>query len=476
MNRIVQLLVLAFGSLLAANAGATSYSSSEAPVSPVEGVLQGVAETIPQQAIGRLIEDVCPGTLTTGNEFNLDPNSDLKQRCDEMWANALIGNDIPGVTTGLQATADEEDTAIGTGEVDAKSDGVTKIQGRMASVRSGSASGVSVTLNGVGPNLGDSFPALGAGDGMNSKWGGFLAGTYAYTDRDKTDREVGFTSDTWGATGGIDYRWTENLLIGGAFTYLDSNADLAANSGQLDSETWGGYAYGTYYPDNGVYIDYTIGYAETSHDQKRNVFYTISQINVAPALAGVGPPVPLPTVTTVTQVASSDTDSNEFSVSATLGRDWQSDNITFGPYLGISYADVEIDGFRESMSNPTGAGSGLALYVDDQDFKSLITRLGGTMTFTFEGPWGPIYPYVTGEYVHEFKNNNDPVTGGFIDDPNRLKFSSPTDPPDRNFANLGAGVTATLGESSYFYTRYTGLVGYKDLNVSAVEFGFLLGF
>ncbi|MFT4584969.1 MAG: hypothetical protein ACI8XZ_004734, partial [Gammaproteobacteria bacterium] len=32
------------------------------PVSPVEGALQNVSESSPQRAIGRLIEDVCPGT------------------------------------------------------------------------------------------------------------------------------------------------------------------------------------------------------------------------------------------------------------------------------------------------------------------------------------------------------------------------------------------------------------------------------
>lgn len=446
------------------------------PLSPVEGVLQGVSQTTPQQVFGRLIEDVCPGSLTTGNTQDLNPGSDLKMRCDEMWANALLGNDLPGVTTGLQGTASEEDGAVASSEVDASSSGQANIQGRMASVRGGGGGGFSLTLNGLPANA-DGFPALGAGDNAGgSGWGGFLAGIYAYTDRDTTDLETGFKSDTWGATGGIDYSFSANALLGLAFTYNSMDADLASNSGKLDSDSWGIYGYGSYYPGANTYIDYTIGYSSSSFDQDRRISYTIQQVNVAPALAGVGPPIVLPGFSTINQTAISDTDSDEFSVSAMVGHDWQSGDLTIGPYFGIYYADVDIDGFSERMSDPTAAGSGLALYVDDQKYESLTTNLGAIATYLFQGPYGPIVPMLMFEYVHEYKNTNDALTGGLIDDPNGLKFALPTDPPDRNYFNIGAGFTATVSDTSYFYARYNGLLGYTDLDVHAVEFGFLLGF
>ena len=241
-----------------------------------------------------------------------------------------------------------------------------------------------------------------------SRWGAFLSGNYVNTDRDSTDRETGFNSDTWGFTGGIDYRWTEQFLLGVAFSYSETDADLNANSGSLESDTWGVFGYGTITPMPDTYLDFTIGYSESSHDQERNVVFAIQQINIAPALAGVGPPIPLAGVTTVNQTAISDTDSEEFSFSATLGRDWRSGNVTFGPYAGVSYADVEIDGFRERMSNPNAAGGGLALFINDQDYESLMSRVGGAATFTFDGPWGPIFPYLMAEYVHEFEKRQRP--------------------------------------------------------------------
>ena len=461
------------GAWLLALAPAAGATTGTEPLSPVENVLQGRAESTPQRAFGRLIEDVCPGTLTTGNLLDLDPNQDLKLRCDEMWANALLGNDLPGVTSGLQNTASEEDAAVASNEVDAAASGRANVQGRINGVRAGGGGGFSVTLNGHGSGA----TALGAGDGAaGTGWGGFFAGTYAYSDRDSTDRETGFEADTWGFTGGIDYTFSERYLFGIAFTYNETDADLASNSGKLESDAWSIYGYGAFTPGNGTYLDYTIGYSESSHDQARNVVYTIQQVNVAPALAGVGPPVVLGAFTSVNQTALSDTDSDEFSVAGRLGHEWQKDKLTFGPYVGIAYADVDIDGFTERMSNPGAAGSGLALFVDDQEYESLTTNIGANATFLFEGPRGPFIPVFTFEYVHEYKNSNDDITGGFVDDPNGLKFALPTDAPDRNFFQIAAGFTATLSERSYFYARYNGLLGYEDLDVHAGEFGFLIGF
>jgi len=405
------LLLCVFGSNLAANENAVLYPGNLN--SPVENVLQSVSESSPQRAFGQLIEDACPGTIIPANQFDLDPNGDLKQRCDEMWANALIGNDIPGVTSGLQGTANEEDSALASTEVDVGSTATTKIQSRMNTVRGGATSGLGLTLNGLNGKFDDALSsALGAGDGTGSGWGGFFAGTYTNADRDSTDRKSGYNTDMWGVTGGVDYSWSQNLLLGVAFSYNEAESDISSNGGDLESDTWGVYGYGTYYPSSGTYIDYTIGYSESSHDQNRNINYSIQQISLA-TLATTGP-ISLPGITTVNQVASSDTDSNEFSVSGTIGHDWRSESVTYGPYIGISYADTEIDGFSERMSNPTAAGSGLALFVDDQDVESLTTKLGGAATFTWQGPWGPVFPYLMAEYSHEYKNSTDPITGGLI--------------------------------------------------------------
>ena len=119
------LFLLGFGTRLSATEPVVICKGNS--LRPVENVLQSAAESSPQRAFGQLIEDVCPGTLIAANQFDLNPNGDLKQRCDEMWANALIGNDIPGVTSGLQGSANEEDAALASTEVDVGSTTNSKI-------------------------------------------------------------------------------------------------------------------------------------------------------------------------------------------------------------------------------------------------------------------------------------------------------------------------------------------------------------
>ena len=104
----------------------------------------------------------------------------------------------------------------------------------MNAVRGGSTSGVALTLNGLNGKFDDALSwALGAGDAAGSGWGGFFVGTYTNADRDSTDRESGYNTDMWDVTGGIDYSWSQNLLLGVAFSYNEAESDISANGGDL---------------------------------------------------------------------------------------------------------------------------------------------------------------------------------------------------------------------------------------------------
>ena len=80
--------------------------------------------------------------------------------------------------------------------------------------------------------------------------------------------------------------------------------------------------------------------------------------------------------------------------------------------------------------------------------------------------WGERYfPEISAEFVHEFKNSNSPATGRFINDASRTTFVMLTDPPDRNYGNIGAGMTAVVSDQLTGFFRYQRLVAYNDLDV-----------
>ncbi|MFT4582604.1 MAG: outer membrane lipase/esterase [Gammaproteobacteria bacterium] len=343
--------------------------------------------------------------------------------------------------------APEEDAVIASSQVDASSAQVEATGNRFAAIHAGGA-GVVQTNNGFNWSTG------AAGDG-NSPWGFFIDGLYVNTERDATSKESGFEADDWGVTGGIDYAFFDKFIFGLAFGYKNSEADIDANGGEFETGSTSYFAYWSFLPNEHWYVDAMAGYTDNDHDQERNISYSVAAVGAAGA-------------TTVSKTALADTDSDEISVSVAAGYNYFLNNWVLSPYARVEYADIGIHGFTESMAQTAAAGSGLALQIDDQDFESL-TLSGG---FAASTQWGQSYfPRVTVEYVHEFKNDNQPINARFVDDTSRTTFSLLTDSPDRNYFNIGAAMTAVINDTSTGFVRYQGLFGYRDLDVHAFEVG-----
>ncbi len=426
---------------------ATTFDSSQDDeLSFVSQALVDVGANEPQDAIGIVIGIVCPSGAIT--------NDDFQQRCNEVVGAGLSANPTAG--DGLQAMAPEEDAVVASSSVDSSSGHIDNVGNRISAARG--ASVAAAHSNGFNWSTG------AAGDG-SSPWGFFINGLYVSADRDATSRESGFESDDYGVTGGVDYTFSDKFIFGLAFGYKNSDADIDANGGELETDSVSYFAYWSIYPDDAWYIDAIAGYTDNDHDQVRNVIYTIG-----------GPGSGLGTGSnTISNSAVSDTDSDEISVSVTAGYNFYNGPLTFSPYGRVEYADIEIDGFTESMSMsaPTALGSGLALNIDDQDFESLTLTFGATASTQ----WGDrFFPQATAEYVHEFENDNAPITGRFVNDSSRTTFFLATDRPDRNFFNLGVGITAMISDRITGFARYQALLGYRDLDVHAVEAGIRFGF
>ena len=203
------------------------------------------------------------------------------------------------------------------------------------------------------------------------------------------------------------------------------------------------------------------------HDQDRTVAYTIGGAGVA----GGG-------TTTVSNAALSETDSDEFSFSFTVGHNINLAKFHVNPFARFDYADVEIDGFSERMrdSNAATAGSGLALAINDQDFESVTLALGTDIGTEWVVGGTTLYPTFTAEYIHEFENENSPIVGRFINDSSRTTFALPTDEADENFFNVGFSVAALLSDKVVGFARYQALLDYDNLDVHAFEFGIKAGF
>jgi outer membrane lipase/esterase len=269
------------------------------------------------------------------------------------------------------------------------------------------------------------------------KLGVFANGNFSLGDRDKTSREAGFDFHTLGTTAGIDYRFTNNFILGGAFGYASTDADLDSSGGSLDINHYSGSIYSTYYFER-FYVDGIVTIGWNTFDSKRNIVYSL------PKLTGG--------TTQVNQTANGDTDGTNYSIGIGGGYEFHSGGFAFVPYGRLNYFRLNINGFGESVDN-TNDGFGLALEFRDQIVESLTTALGGQVIYAYSTQVAVFVPQLLFEWVHEFLNDGRLIAGNYVNDPSKQPLSIRTDGPGENFFNLGLGLSAVLpgGTSAFIY-------------------------
>jgi uncharacterized protein with beta-barrel porin domain len=418
-----------------------------------------------QRSIAETIDIVCPSGKA---------GPDLQARCNELVVNA---DDAAGAVAGaLQEIAPDEIASQATTALDTALAQFTNVASRLAALRRG-ARGLS--LAGLNLNVdGQMVPttllasllsgretggAASADDsGLGSRLGVFLNGSLSLGDKDETGREAGFDFDTQGITAGVDYRFTDQLVFGGAIGLAASDADFDEGGG-MDTTGYSISAYGTYYRSDAFYLNGIASYGWTDYDTSRQIRYSI-------------PTVDQSSLTLVDQKAKGDTDGSQYSFSLGGGYDFTRKGYTFGPYARIEYIRADIDGFREKVSDPSAPGAGWRLAVDDQEVESLTTALGGQVSYAMSRSWGVLVPQARAEWLHEFDDDNRLITGQFVEDAGGVKFGVPTDDPDRNYFTVGLGVSAVFPKGRSAFLFYETTLGLEDLTQHVLSGGVRLEF
>ncbi|MGH7801374.1 MAG: autotransporter domain-containing protein [Thermodesulfobacteriota bacterium] len=337
-----------------------------------------------------------------------------------------------------------------------------KLHIRLSAVRTGTAS--SVTLQGLAFNANDiTFKDTRVADispiipftvanqvsadepSPFGKLGIFVNGSYNFGDRDQSTTQNGFDFNIFDVTGGVDYRFTNNFVLGVAFTYVRTDIDLDLSAGSLDTNAYYGSVYGSLYILDNFYIDGLANFGWIDYNSKRNINFTVDG-------------------TTVNQTANGDTNGFYYAFSANAGYDFHFEGLTFGPLGRFNYSQANIDGFQETIEGG-GAGTGLALDVDDQDAKSLTTALGAQASYAISTGWGVFLPQVLFEWVHEFEDPGSTsatfVAGGGLGINPTINVQG--EDPDRDTFNLGGGISAVFPHGISAFAYYESILGWEDV-------------
>lgn len=224
--------------------------------------------------------------------------------------------------------------------------------------------------------------------GGESQWG---SGSGNEVEMDHTTIQVG-----------SDYRVNNHWIVGGAFSYTDSDADLAKGAATGDSYSLAAYA--TYMADGGSFLDLIARYGYLKND--------IDSGNM-----------------------SLETGSSAFSLTAEMGHTFRfmEERAYIEPQVEFTYGFVSGD--DDTASN--------GVKIEQDDFQSFVTRVGVRTGFDFPKKAGTIYGMVS--YSYDFLGDAD----GMASEGNLRQALS--EDLGGGWVSYGIGAQVMFGKSSYFY-------------------------
>jgi outer membrane autotransporter protein len=308
--------------------------------------------------------------------------------------------------------------------------------------------------------------------------GVFVSGEYERFDKDITRFEPGYGSDIGSVTVGADYLFGKHFIAGIAFKYANINGEFDSSGGSFDTDSYGGLVYASFVPVPNFFADVVAGYAGKNYSMERGISFNE---NFSTEIAS-------PRRVSANGLTSSNTDGDEYKAGISAGYDFIWKNFTVGPRLGVNYQYTTIDAFAEGSISATicvvrrleecnsTTATGLELAYDQQSQTSLTSVLGMYASAAISTNFGVLVPQAIAGWVHEFKDSQRIISFRFVEDPGRNRFHFLNDPPDRNYANLGVGVSMILPHGISPFVNYQAIVGYRDQSSHMVTAGLRIEF
>ena len=432
------------------------------------GALQSASLQITQVAAFQRREGLTPNQRAVASALDsacANASGELKARCEE-----LRGASETELKSALDVLKPEQVAAQGTAAVEFGTLQLDLIRGRIVSLRQASNSCVSLlgfNLNIDGQSvpvgqvtqfaqnaLADNVSAAGdelcggAGDGTRSKLGFFLSGQINIGNKKASAFERGFGIQTKGVTLGVDYQFTDQLVMGVAAGYGNVGAEYDRRLGKMDTHSGNFATYGSYFLPKDFYIDWALNYAINRYRMDRKIQFGAVDSSATSKVLG-----------------------DQYGFSVGVGRNFYLDRFFVGPYAQVQFMETHVDAYDER------GGAGLALSFAEQAIRSLNTRVGGQINYAWSLPWAILSPGIRFEWVHQFNDDVREIHARFLDaQPGTGFFSIRTDNPDRDFFNLGGSLSATFPGGQAVYFRYETRLGHRDISNHTLELGVKIPF
>lgn len=287
------------------------------------------------------------------------------------------------------------------------------------------------------------------GDGgtglLAGPWGFFANASLGGGDRDGTLRASGFDYDRFDLSGGVDYRFNDTWVAGGALGYSSLDSDIDGGGG-VDSDAFSLLGYASYTHPRGTYVDAVLSYTGVDFDQDRRVAFTVGGV-------------------TVNETANSETDSDQFGIDVSIGHAFNAGAWVFTPGGALRYLDTSIDAFQETGSDEFNVA------VEEQNLESLVAAFSFNVARNISTANGILVPYAQVTWNYETEDTADTLAVRLVSDVSQTRFLVVGDERDSSYGNLDLGLTWVAAGGFQGYVAYSRLFGLEFFSDQGITFG-----
>tara|TARA_R110001599_G_scaffold185680_1_gene379925 strand:- start:8087 stop:9823 length:1737 start_codon:yes stop_codon:yes gene_type:complete len=274
-----------------------------------------------------------------------------------------------------------------------------------------------------------------------SPFGYFINGSISIGDKDSSATERGYDLDSNNYTVGLDYRYSDKLVVGAAYGLGSSDIEFNSTGDGMENTTNNLFLYGSWFHDK-LYLSTTLGYAFGDLDTDRRII--VGGFN---------------------QIAKGSTDTSQILFQVSGSYDLSDGALSFGPYMRLDIIEGDIDSYTETN------GGGFEIAFDKQDISSQLMTMGAQAQYALSYSWGILLPNLRMEMKNEFNDSGDAIRGRFALDPTNTAFSITADKVDNFWFIVGGGVSAVFQHGLSAYLDVETNEGLGDLNLYTYAFG-----
>ncbi|MDT0506963.1 autotransporter outer membrane beta-barrel domain-containing protein [Novosphingobium sp. MMS21-SN21R] len=282
---------------------------------------------------------------------------------------------------------------------------------------------------------------------------------YSGGNRDATSLENGFDMDFVSVVGGLDYRVSPEVVVGGAFGYGHTRLDFDNKDGNLRSSAYTAALYTMIQPDDRLEFSLLAAYSRLNYRGARSINYTVDYTFLGS-----------PRTDSPQDTLTSRTHANQVELSGSTFYNLGSGAWTVGPAAQVSWTRISIAKFAEE--GPSSLGFAFPRQVSE----SLQFSLGIDGSKAISTSWGIVSPYARARAVFETADRQRTVTMFYVNDPFVGGPKSPgtvltTTATDRTRFQLGAGVSAQLQNGIALMLDAQTLVGMRNVRQYGITAG-----